>query len=79
MKQNMGTADRIIRTSIALIVGILFFTSTIIGIMAFVLIIFAVTFLLTSMMSTCPLYIPLTISTRKKESRKVLRNFGFPW
>ena len=66
MKKNMGVADRIIRTLLAVIVVILYFTNQITGTAAIVLGIFAVVFLLTSLMSFCPLYVPLKLSTTKK-------------
>jgi len=66
MKHNMGTVDRTIRTVIALIVGVLYTTDIISGDLAIILGVVAVIFLLTSIISICPLYIPFKISTRKK-------------
>jgi hypothetical protein len=66
MNKNMGTADRLIRTVLALIVIALYFTGRISGVTAIILGIFAVIFLLTSLISFCPLYVPLKLSTRKK-------------
>lgn len=66
MKKNMGMADRIIRTLLAVIVAILYFTGQITGTAAIILGVFAVVFLLTSLMSFCPLYVPLKLSTTKK-------------
>jgi uncharacterized membrane protein YccC len=71
MKKNMGSADRIIRTIIAVVVGALYFTDVITGTLGLVLLILAVVFLLTSLVSFCPLYAPFGISTcavKKKES-----------
>lgn len=65
MKQNMGTMDRIIRTSLALVVAILYFTDNLSGLAAIVLGIFAVIFLLTSLVGFCPLYTVLGIKTTK--------------
>ena len=65
MKQNMGTMDRIIRTSLALVVAILYFTDNLSGLVAIVLGIFAVIFLLTSLVGFCPLYTVLGINTTK--------------
>lgn len=65
MKKNMGTVDRLIRTLLAISVGVLFFTDRISGTLAIVLGVFAVIFLLTSFVGWCPLYTPLGISTRK--------------
>ena len=56
MKKNMGIADRVIRTLLAIIVTILFFTNVISGVLGIVLLIAAGIFLLTSFVSFCPLY-----------------------
>ena len=66
MNKNMGTADRLIRTIVALIVIALYFSGQISGLTAIILGIVAVIFLLTSLMGICPLYLPLKLSTRKK-------------
>lgn len=66
MKKNMGLADRIIRTILAVVVAILYFTNQISGLAAIILGAFAVIFLLTSLMSFCPLYAPFKFSTAKK-------------
>ena len=65
MKINMGSLDRIIRTVLAIIIGILYLTGQITGIALTVLGIFALVFLLTSSVGYCPLYQILNISTRK--------------
>lgn len=59
----MGTADRIIRVIMAAIVGVLYFTGTISGTLGIVLLILAVVFVLTSLVSFCPLYAPFGIRT----------------
>lgn len=70
MRKNMGTADRIIRVVIAAIVGILFFTGIISGTLGIVLLVLAGIFVLTSMISFCPLYAPFGISSCSvKENR----------
>ena len=56
MKKNMGGADRIIRTIIALTVGVLYWQGIIEGTLAYVLLALAAVFLLTSFISFCPLY-----------------------
>ena len=66
MKKNMGTADRIIRTMLAIVVVVLYMTKQITGTAAIILGVFAVVFLLTSLVSFCPLYVPFGISTKKK-------------
>ena len=65
MKANMGTIDRIIRTALAILVGVLWYSGQISGTVAIVLGVLAIVFLLTSVVSFCPLYAPFRISTRK--------------
>ena len=66
MKKNMGSADRIIRIVLAIVVAVLYFTNQISGLAAIILGAFAIIFLLTSLMSFCPLYVPFKLSTAKK-------------
>lgn len=65
MKANMGTIDRIIRTALAILVGVLWYAGYISGTVAIVLGILAIVFLLTSLISFCPLYAPFRISTKQ--------------
>lgn len=67
MKKNLGTADRTIRTIVAVVFGLLILTGEVTGTLAVILGILAVALLLTSAMSFCPLYLPLKISTRKNQ------------
>jgi len=67
MKKNMGSTDKIIRTLIALIIAVLYFTETISGTTALILLAFAIIFLITSFISFCPLYVPFGLSTSKKK------------
>jgi hypothetical protein len=69
MTKNMGVADRIIRTIVALVVVILLITGKISGAIAVILGIVAAAFLLTSAIGWCPLYLPLKISTKKAEKK----------
>lgn len=63
MKKNMGTWDRRLRISAALLFAILYFAGVITGTWAIVLMIVAGVFLLTSIVSVCPLYSILGINT----------------
>jgi len=67
MKKNMGLIDRLIRTILALVVIVLYFTRQITGVAAIILGILAIVFLLTSAFGFCPLYLPFKISTRKRK------------
>lgn len=66
MKKNMGTADKIIRILVALVIIGLYFMNQISGTLAIVGLILSGVFILTSFISFCPLYLPFGISTRKK-------------
>ncbi len=68
MKKNMGTADRIIRTILAILIAVFYFTGQISGMAAIILGIIAIVFLITSFVGFCPAYVPLKISTKGKES-----------
>lgn len=63
----MGNADRIIRIIIAAVVAGLFFANIISGVLGIVLMALAGIFVLTSLISFCPLYAPFGISTCKKK------------
>lgn len=63
MKKNMGNVDRVIRVILAAIFAVLYFTGTVTGTLGLVLVIFGGVFVLTSLVSFCPLYAPLGIST----------------
>ena len=68
MKQNMGTVDRVIRVLVALVIAALYFTDVISGTAAIILGLLAVVFVLTSVVSFCPLYLPFKLSTKKKDA-----------
>lgn len=66
MKANMGKSDRIIRSLLALVMLILYFTNIITGTLGLILVVLSIVFLLTSTISFCPLYVPFGLSTCKK-------------
>jgi hypothetical protein len=66
MKRNIGTVDKVIRILIAVVVVTLYFANLISGTLAIILLAFSAILVVTSLLSYCPLYLPLTISTRKK-------------
>lgn len=59
----MGSTDRIIRFIIAIAVSVLYFTGTITGTFGIVLLVIAGVFLLTSLISFCPLYALVGLNT----------------
>lgn len=69
MKKNMGAVDRTIRTLLAFVMAILVFARVVQGTLAYILVIFTVIFIVTSLIGFCPLYVPLGISTLKKNKQ----------
>jgi hypothetical protein len=67
MKKNVGTIDKVIRILIALVVSVLYFTHAISGSLAIILLIVAAVLVVTSLVSICPIWLALGLSTRKKE------------
>ena len=67
MKKNMGTVDKVIRILVAVVVVILYFTNAISGTLAIILLALSAIFVVTSILGICPLYMPLGLSTKKKE------------
>lgn len=63
MKKNMGTTDRIIRVLLAAVFAILYFTNTVTGTFGVILLILGAVFLLTSLISFCPLYTLIGLNT----------------
>jgi len=70
MKKNLGTIDKLIRFIAAASLGILLLTGEISGTLGIVLGVVAVIFLLTGVISFCPLYTIFKISTRTREVAK---------
>ncbi len=56
MKKNMSNIDRGLRTLLAAVIAILYFSNIITGTLGIVLLVVAVVFLGTSLISSCPLY-----------------------
>jgi hypothetical protein len=67
MKKNMGTIDKVIRILVAVTIAILFFTEVITGTLGIILLVLAAVFVLVSVISFCPLYLPFGINTCKKK------------
>lgn len=56
MKKNMGSADRVVRIILAAVFAVLYFTGTVTGTLGIILLVLGGIFLLTSLVSFCPLY-----------------------
>lgn len=63
MKKNMGTIDRLVRVFVAVAIAALYFTNVITGVLGIILLVLAGVFVLTSLVSFCPLYYPFGLKT----------------
>jgi Protein of unknown function (DUF2892) len=63
MKPNMGNADRIIRVLLAAVFAFLYFSGTVTGTLGLILVILGGVFVLTSLVSFCPLYTLVGMNT----------------
>ena len=67
MIRNMSSADRLIRLIVAAIIGVLYFTGTITGVIGIALLILGGIFVSTGLRSFCPIYYEFGIGTSKEE------------
>jgi hypothetical protein len=63
MKNNMGMIDKVLRVSLAVVVGVLIALGELQGTAAIVLGIFAAIFLITSLVGFCPVYTLVGLNT----------------
>lgn len=70
MKKNMGVADRVIRIILAAVFAFLFFGGYVTGTLGMILLILGGIFVLTSLVSFCPLYAIFGIDTCGLKERK---------
>jgi len=66
MKRNLSDIDRIVRVVVAALFAYLYFGGVVTGTLGIVLLVLGVVFLLTSVVSFCPLYAMFRLSTYKK-------------
>jgi hypothetical protein len=67
MKANMGSIDKLVRLVLAITFGILYFTKIVESTLGIILLVIGGVFLLTSLVSFCPLYTVLGVNTCKKK------------
>ena len=67
MKKNMGSLDRIVRVTIALVLIGLYFSGVIPGTLGIILIALSGILVVTSLVGVCPLYLPFGITTLRKK------------
>jgi hypothetical protein len=63
MKKNMGPTDKIIRVLLAAVFAFLYFGQVVSGTVGIVVLVLAAVFLMTSMVSFCPLYTLVGVNT----------------
>jgi len=63
MKPNMGNVDRIVRVLLAAVFAFLYFSGTVTGTLGIVLVVLGAVFVLTSLVSFCPLYTLVGLNT----------------
>lgn len=66
MTKNLGGFDRALRFLLAFGIALMWYRGAISGTIAIVLGIFALAFLVTSILGWCPLYVPFGWSTRRQ-------------
>ena len=69
MKKNMGSIDKIIRLFIKAVISILFLRHSISGTLGIILLVVSGVFLLTSLISFCPLYTFIGLNTCSTEKK----------
>ncbi len=69
MKKNMGNIDKMLRVLVAVVIAVLYYTGLVSGTVAIVLLGLAAVFLLTSLISFCPLYPIFGLNTCKKKEK----------
>ncbi|WP_396175454.1 DUF2892 domain-containing protein [Flavobacterium sp.] len=70
MKANVGNTDKLIRIVLAVVLGALYFSNTVSGVLGMVFIIFAIVLIATSLISFCPIYPLLGINTCSVKNKK---------
>jgi hypothetical protein len=71
MKKNLHSIDRLVRIILALVFAFLIFNGTLTGLAGIILGILAIVFLATGVISFCPIYKALGISTLKEKTKTV--------
>ena len=67
MIKNMGSLDKAIRLVLVAVFVALYFMNVVSGALGIVLLVLAGVFVLTSLVGSCPLYLPFNLSTRKEK------------
>ena len=70
MKTNIGSADKLIRLAIALILILLFYLEIITGTLGLIALILAFVLAITSLINFCPIYALFRINTCKRKEKQ---------
>lgn len=70
MKKNMGGGERLIRIAVASIFAYLYFAHIVSGILAIVLLTLAGVFLVTGLISFCPIWMAIGIRTNNPKTQQ---------
>jgi Protein of unknown function (DUF2892) len=70
MKANVGNTDKLFRIVLAILLGTLFFSNAVSGVLGMVFLIFAIVLIATSLVSFCPIYLLLGINTCSIKNKK---------
>ncbi|MGE4290288.1 MAG: DUF2892 domain-containing protein [Salinivirgaceae bacterium] len=70
MKKNMGGADKLVRLVVALLMILAYFQEIVTGTLGIILLVVAAIFILTSLVSFCPLYTLFGMSTCPKKDKE---------
>lgn len=70
MRKNMGLVDRIVRVALSVVIMAMILNGQLRGVAAIILVSLAGVFILTSVIGTCPAYIPFGIDTRSKKQKE---------
>jgi hypothetical protein len=69
MNKNMGNLDKTLRILLAVVFAVLYFTNTVTGTIGLLLVVLAGVFVVTSLVSFCPLYTIFGINTCSVKSK----------
>jgi hypothetical protein len=70
MKANVGNTDKLIRIIMAIVLGTLYLTNTVSGVLGIVVLVFAIILVATSLISFCPIYPLFGINTCPNKNKK---------
>ncbi len=70
MKKNMGSTDKVVRLILAAVFAALYFTGNVTGVLGYGLLALGAIFVLTSLVSFCPIYALVGMSTCPVPERK---------